>query len=296
MTSSETHRNQTNNMHLDIELISAYIDSEVTPNEAARVEHHLQACRRCNHELASLRWTVNLLREVPPVPVPRSFVVRQADIEPEPARQPFTVPNWLISGLPWATAVTAVLVVLTFSADLFFDSRLASAPAAIEAPMARSAREESAPLAAEAPAAEAPAEEAPAPEAETVPRTPATAAKERTTPVELAEGPHEQPAPAGSERATIQLESEPQAAQPKAGSQRATAPGTATQPRASSEQSEDQVQALAAPEPTQVPQTAEREAAATFLRDPVRALEIGLTGLLIVLLILSLWARRQHSA
>ncbi|MBS1253967.1 MAG: hypothetical protein MAG451_03022 [Anaerolineales bacterium] len=286
MTSSETHRTQTNTMHLDIELTSAYIDSEVTPSEAAHIEHHLQECRRCNGELASLRWTVNLLREVPPVPVPRSFVVRQADIEPEPARQPFTLPNWLVNGLPWATAVTAVLVVLTFSADIFFDSWLANAPAAMEAPMARSAREESAPLAAEAPAAES----------ETAPRAPATAAKERTTPVELAEGPPEQPAPADSERATIQLESEPQAAQPKAGSQKETVPSATTQPQAASEQSEDQVQALAAPEPTQVPQTAEREAAANFFRAPVRALEIGLTSLLIVLLILSLWARRQHLA
>ncbi|MCH7551028.1 MAG: zf-HC2 domain-containing protein, partial [Proteobacteria bacterium] len=46
-------------------LLSSYIDGEVTPSEAVRVEEHLAGCEDCVSELASLRATSSLLRGLP---------------------------------------------------------------------------------------------------------------------------------------------------------------------------------------------------------------------------------------
>lgn len=268
MSNSGINYKQTNNMHLDNELISAYIDGEVTPQEATRVERHLQECERCADELASLQWTVNLVRELPTVPVPHSFVVREADLEPEPAPRRSVLPNWLVSGLQWATVATAILAVLVFSADLFVIGRqpAASAPVALmqEAQPVQPTEEEVAPLAAEAP------QGTPVPEAEReiAPAVPATVVKERTEAVELADGPQEKPA------------EEPRA--------------LAEEPVEEAE--EEPAGAMAAPEPTPpVVEALEHEARAGWLGNPLRILEVALVGLSVVLLILTLWARRQRA-
>ena len=54
------------------ELLSAYIDGEVSASETLRVEEHLSGCQECQDELASLRSTVGLLRRLPELAVPRS--------------------------------------------------------------------------------------------------------------------------------------------------------------------------------------------------------------------------------
>ena len=56
------------------ELLSSYIDGEVTDAERARVEEHLATCDACREELESLRWTVSVLAEMPEVQTSRSFV------------------------------------------------------------------------------------------------------------------------------------------------------------------------------------------------------------------------------
>ncbi len=53
------------------ELLSGYLDGELTPAEAERVERHLAACLRCRDELAQLRRLQEVtgrlrLREAPP--------------------------------------------------------------------------------------------------------------------------------------------------------------------------------------------------------------------------------------
>lgn len=52
-----------------IELIGAYADGELTPQEAARLEAHLGACTECTRELALIRsigGALQQLRDQPP--------------------------------------------------------------------------------------------------------------------------------------------------------------------------------------------------------------------------------------
>ncbi|MCW5852378.1 MAG: zf-HC2 domain-containing protein [Anaerolineae bacterium] len=58
---------------VDLTLLSAYLDGEVTQEERTRVEAQLRVSPAWREELESLRWTVNLLRELPDMPMPRSF-------------------------------------------------------------------------------------------------------------------------------------------------------------------------------------------------------------------------------
>ena len=68
--------------------LSEYIDGRLTSEERERVEHHLEECAACAQELESLRSTLEMLRQVPDVAVPRSFVLREAEVEREaPAPQ-----------------------------------------------------------------------------------------------------------------------------------------------------------------------------------------------------------------
>ena len=86
------------------ELLSSYIDGEVTDAERARVEGHLATCDACREELESLRWTVSVLREMPEVQTSRSFAVSApSDRAPERPR--------LVTVTRWAASAAAVLLV-----------------------------------------------------------------------------------------------------------------------------------------------------------------------------------------
>jgi anti-sigma factor RsiW len=94
--------------------LTAYMDEELVPREQARVETHLSTCEECRVDLRTLRWTKGLLRKVPAIKVPRSFVVREADIVPgRLVRRRFPV-----LAAQWATAAVALLFVLVLGGDL----------------------------------------------------------------------------------------------------------------------------------------------------------------------------------
>lgn len=119
------------NNHLDPDLLSAYLDGEVTPAERARVEAHLSTCGGCRQELESLRWTVGLLRRMPPVDLPRTFYLRETDVTPEAAPRRSRLLTWLQPLLAFSTAVSAVLFVIFLLGSLNLGSpALAPAPAA----------------------------------------------------------------------------------------------------------------------------------------------------------------------
>ncbi|MFQ5340088.1 MAG: anti-sigma factor family protein [Anaerolineae bacterium] len=278
-----TDLNQGNHVHLDTELLSAYIDGEVTPDEATRVEQHLPTCRHCADELESLRWTVNLLREVPPIPVPRSFAVRLADLEPEPARRRRPLPNWLLNGLQWATAATAALMMLLIAAD-FLNLGQPEAPAALmQAAQSESA---AAPMAAGESRALA-TEKGGAPLA-------ATVQTEREEVVELSGGPQEAPAlTIVPEEGRAPLLLKPEAGEPSTQAYVNPVPKALAQPEAPPRAAEDQAQAeaLAAESPAGEAIPLAPPAGRSF--DRLRSAEIGLAGLFIVLLGLTVWARRR---
>lgn len=111
------------------EMLSAYLDGEVTPNQRAQVEAHLAQCRECAHNLRTLRQTVNLLGELPAVKAPRSFVIREAQVAP---RRRVTG-RWQRSYplLQGATVAVLLLLVIVFAGDMMltrFAPTLGGAP------------------------------------------------------------------------------------------------------------------------------------------------------------------------
>lgn len=97
------------------ESLSAYIDGELSSQDAARVEKHLRECETCSQNLVTLRQTVALVGELSPAPAPRSFVVRPAavGVKPRPV-----APRRGYGLLRGATALAALLLVLLVGGDL----------------------------------------------------------------------------------------------------------------------------------------------------------------------------------
>ncbi|HRJ45451.1 MAG TPA: zf-HC2 domain-containing protein, partial [Caldilineaceae bacterium] len=65
---------------IDDELLSAYIDGLLTAEETARVEAAVLADPVLAWEMESLRQTVKLVRDLPPIALPRSFVLAEEQV------------------------------------------------------------------------------------------------------------------------------------------------------------------------------------------------------------------------
>jgi anti-sigma factor RsiW len=110
--------------------LAAYMDEELVPRERARVETHLSTCEECRVDLRTLRWTKGLLRQAPTIKIPRSFVVREADVAPlRPVRR--RVP---MLAAQWATAAVALLFVLVLGGDLLTGAPMTGARRAAPQP------------------------------------------------------------------------------------------------------------------------------------------------------------------
>lgn len=97
------------------EQLSAYLDGELSARDQAAVEQHLRTCGQCARDLATLRWTVNLVREVPAMALPRSFTVRVAAVAPARVARRTGLAYAYLRG---ATALAAVLLALVLSGDV----------------------------------------------------------------------------------------------------------------------------------------------------------------------------------
>ena len=95
------------------ELLSAYIDDEVSADERALVEAHLTICTTCAQDLITLRRTVALLGDLPQMAAPRPFTLRESDVRPvpSPARPAWWQLPW-VRGLAAATAMLLCVVVV----------------------------------------------------------------------------------------------------------------------------------------------------------------------------------------
>ncbi|MBN2099618.1 MAG: zf-HC2 domain-containing protein [Dehalococcoidia bacterium] len=89
-------------------MLSSYVDWRLDPEESARVEEHLSACRGCREELESLRATVALLRSLPEVTPSKSFAL--APVRPLPWRR-------ALPAMRFATATAVLLLVAAFAVD-----------------------------------------------------------------------------------------------------------------------------------------------------------------------------------
>lgn len=190
------------------ELLSAYLDDQLDAEDRARLEAQLAADPALRAELEALRRTVALVRDLPPQPIPRNFILpRVAAPEARPA--PVTRrPRWLAPFLTAATAAISLLFVAVLAGDLLFsgmggmaqlaapapeEDRAAMAPS----PVGRTIVEEEAEKVlsvTEPPAEEFPADVSPEAEAE---GTPAPDAETQATPIPAPMVPSEAPAEGG---------------------------------------------------------------------------------------------------
>ena len=141
------------------DLLSPYLDEEVTDEERALVDAALADSPELQDELESLRQTVALVAELPHVPAPRPFTLTEADMQAVAAKPKklFGLPAWF-GGF---AAAAALMVCVLAVGGLFWTGQFSGSGGAVgDIAMAPE-------MVAEQPAAEeaAPAEEAPAMEA-----------------------------------------------------------------------------------------------------------------------------------
>ncbi len=102
--------------------LSAYVDGELNASALQRVEAHLEVCTACRESVTELRAVRQSVKELPRMPVPRSFVVREADVAAAPTRAGgglFGSVTPLLSGVA-AIAIVAFVVLAGF--DITSDS------------------------------------------------------------------------------------------------------------------------------------------------------------------------------
>jgi anti-sigma factor RsiW len=115
--------------HPDTELLSSYLDSELSTAEAGRLQEHLRGCPPCTDRLASLRHTVDRLRTLQR-PVPPAAVAEELRARLPGARRP---PAWrqrfervVREGLVLQPAIaTGFALVLGLAVIVYFQSHRA---------------------------------------------------------------------------------------------------------------------------------------------------------------------------
>jgi Putative zinc-finger len=104
--------------HLTTEQLSAFLDKQLTPQEQAFFDAHLQSCSRCQNALGELRRTVALLHAMPQPQLPRSFALPAGishiqAARPQPARQR-RVLNYTLQRTVRAVSTLAAIFALIF--------------------------------------------------------------------------------------------------------------------------------------------------------------------------------------
>ncbi|MGE5261735.1 MAG: zf-HC2 domain-containing protein [Acidobacteriota bacterium] len=105
-------RTNSRESHLWVEdRLSDYIDDRLPGLERVQLERHLRDCARCQRTLASIQWTVTLLKQAPSPKLPHSFTL---PVPPQPARAPL----FGLNALRLATALATLILVSLVGVDL----------------------------------------------------------------------------------------------------------------------------------------------------------------------------------
>lgn len=104
----------------DFDQLSAYLDAQLVPAEKAALEARLAAEPELRATLSELRLTVRALRALPPVALPRSFVLTPAQVAARPgvARPAVSARRPLAPVLRLAAAFSAVALAFVVVTDL----------------------------------------------------------------------------------------------------------------------------------------------------------------------------------
>lgn len=123
----------TSSFSISDELLSAYLDREISEAELRRVESALAADPALQERLYGLQQVVSLLQSAPSVVVPRPLTLTEeqvlevgASVQGRGDGRGWQV--WLARFMPMATAVVAVLFVLSFAWPMTPTGFLAEAP------------------------------------------------------------------------------------------------------------------------------------------------------------------------
>jgi len=113
------------------ELLSAYLDGELSPEERTRLEARLVADPDLRARLEAMRRTVDLVRDLPQVEPPRNFLLTPEMVAP-PRRRPTLLHRRLAPALSFATALSALACALVLIGNLltFGAGKFGLAPAA----------------------------------------------------------------------------------------------------------------------------------------------------------------------
>jgi len=118
------------------ELLSAYLDDQLSAGERARLEAQLATDPALRAELDTLRHTVALVRDLPPVPIPRNFILpRTVAARPRPVQRARPRPAWTAPLLTAATAVVSLVFVVVLAGDLLLSGMGGQAFAPAAAPL-----------------------------------------------------------------------------------------------------------------------------------------------------------------
>src|SRR5690349_2239103 len=90
----------------DLELLSAYIDQQLSADERAALERRLEQEPALRQALDELRATVGVLRELAPARPPRSFALDPRVVAPRRA--------WSFPWMQFGSALVAVTLMLAF--------------------------------------------------------------------------------------------------------------------------------------------------------------------------------------
>lgn len=102
---------------IDEELLSAYLDGQVTPQDQRRIEVALAGDAALAGALGSLRYTKALLAEAPRIPAPRPFTLNEAMLGRTRQRRGWLA--WLQPAyLRGAAAVAAVMLLVLVLGDV----------------------------------------------------------------------------------------------------------------------------------------------------------------------------------
>lgn len=145
----------------DLELLSSYLDGQLTPSDSARLESRLKSDGQLASTLDDLRAARTLLRQLPKRRAPRNFTLTRKMVGLNPPL-PRSYPAFR-----FATVVATLLFFFTFGINTFAPQLAQISPfgtggGAPEIFSAAPAAATEAPVFAEAAATEAPATEAPA--------------------------------------------------------------------------------------------------------------------------------------
>ena len=100
----------------DAEALSALVDGRLDASRAQALQSHIAACAPCAARLDELQRVKTMLAAMPQANAPRSFRLRQADVEAPARPAPVFLPG-LLRAMPAASGVAALAFVLVLATD-----------------------------------------------------------------------------------------------------------------------------------------------------------------------------------